>query len=183
MANHTKIKVLFLASEADPLIKVGGLGDVAGSLPPAIRKVGLSKNQPPVDIDIRLVLPFHPAILRDLYSIHPVAEYKVHARGNDILTKAYALEIDGLSVYLIGGAPIEQESGVYSSNLEEDGYKYVYFSQAALNLVKALNWKPDIVHANDWHTASAVYSLALNRLTEPFLGGLPLSWQSITCLI
>jgi len=168
MTDHTKIKVLFLASEADPLIKVGGLGDVAGSLPPAIRKVGLSKNQPPVDIDIRLVLPFHPAILRDLYSIHPVAEYKVHARGNDILTKAYALEIDGLSVYLIGGAPIEQESGVYSSNLEEDGYKYVYFSQAALNLVKALNWKPDIVHANDWHTASAVYSLALNRLTEPF---------------
>jgi len=168
MADHTKIKVLFLAAEADPLIKVGGLGDVAGSLPLALRKVSAANNQPLSDMDVRLVLPFHSAIRRDLYPIHQVAEFKVHASGSDIFVKAYTLEVDGLPVYLIGGAPIEQEAGVYSSNLEADGFKYVFFSQAALNLVKELNWIPDILHANDWHTASAVYSLALNRLIDPF---------------
>lgn len=168
MTDHTRMNVLFLASEADPLIKVGGLGDVAGSLPYAIRKVGKTKNQLQPDVDIRLVIPFHSAIRKDLYPVQQVVEYKVHTRGNEIITKAYALEADGLPVYLIGGSPIEQESGVYSSNLEADGFKYVFFSQAALNLVKELNWKTDILHANDWHTASAVYSLALNRMTDPF---------------
>jgi starch synthase len=76
--------------------------------------------------------------------------------------------LDGLKVYLIGGAPIDQGSGVYSSNLEADGYKYVFFSQAALSLPRILDWKPNILHANDWHTSAAIYSLALNRHLDPF---------------
>jgi len=168
MTNSSRINVLFLASEADPLIKVGGLADVAGSLPHALMKVSSSSTQLPAELDVRLVIPFHPAIRRDLYPSQQIAEYKVHSVDNEIFVKAYSLELDGLPVYLIGGAPIEQESGVYSSNLESDGYKYVFFSQAVLNLVKRLDWKPDIVHANDWHTSAAVYSLALNRPTNPF---------------
>ena len=168
MANHSKIKVLFIASEADPLIKVGGLGDVAGSLPRALRSVGSTSNLLPAELDVRLVIPFHPAIHPDLYPAKLVAEYVVHSIGNEIRVKAYTLELDGVQVYLIGGAPIEQESGVYSSNLEADGYKYVFFSQAALNLTRNLDWKPDILHANDWHTSPAIYSLALNRPIDPF---------------
>jgi starch synthase len=168
MANHSKINILFIASEADPLIKVGGLGDVAGSLPRALRMVGSSENLLPAELDVRLVIPFHPAIRQDIYPSEQIAEYVVHSINNEFHVKAYRLELDGLPVYLIGGAPIEQESGVYTSNLEADGFKYVYFSQAALSLARSLDWRPDILHANDWHTAPAVYSLALNRPIDPF---------------
>ncbi len=54
----TKIKVLFLASEADPLIKIGGLGDVAGSLPPALARLSAEKSGG-TTIDVRTVIPFH----------------------------------------------------------------------------------------------------------------------------
>ncbi|HNO31766.1 MAG TPA: glycogen/starch synthase, partial [Anaerolineales bacterium] len=52
------IHVLFLAAEADPFVKVGGLGDVAGSLPRALR--ALSNDE--IKLDVRLVLPYHPVI-------------------------------------------------------------------------------------------------------------------------
>ncbi len=97
-----------------------------------------------------------------------IAEYSIHSTDGDVLVKAFSLEADGLPVYLIGGAPIDQETAVYSQDLETDGYKYVFFSMACLELSRKLNWKPDILHANDWHTAAAVYSLALNRPTDPF---------------
>jgi starch synthase len=168
MTNPSTINILFMASEADPLIKIGGLGDVAGSLPHALRTVGSSSKFKPTALDVRLVIPYHPGIRTDKYSIHQVARYNVHSIKEEITVEAFVLELDGLTVYLIKGAPIEQESGVYSTNLEADGYKYVFFSQAALNLPKRLDWKPDILHANDWHTSAAVYSLALSRLTDPF---------------
>jgi starch synthase len=168
MTNSSPINILFLASEADPLIKVGGLGDVAGSLPAALRKLGNLDQTIPAEIDIRLVIPFHPAIARDQRLIQKVAEYKVHTIRDQIPVDAYALDLDGLSVYLIDGPPIKQEAGVYSSDLSADGFKYVYFSQAALTLPKYVGWKPDILHANDWHTSPAVYSLALNRPLDRF---------------
>jgi starch synthase len=168
MINPSRINVLFVASEADPLIKVGGLGDIAGSLPRALMTVGSSSKLLPAELDVRLVIPYHPSIRRDLYPSEQVAEYRVHNVNNEIFARAFTLQLHGLPVYLISGAPIEQESGVYSSNLEADGFKYVFFSQAALNLSKKLDWRPDILHANDWHTSAAVYSLALNRLMDPF---------------
>jgi starch synthase len=97
-----------------------------------------------------------------------VAEFPVHSIEGDILAKAFLLEIDGLPVYLISGAPIDHETSVYSVDLEADGYKYVFFSLAALALTRELNWKPAILHANDWHTAPAIYSLGLQRTSDPF---------------
>ena len=166
MPNLTRLNVLFMASEADPLIKVGGLGDVAGSLPRAIRALNSSSNN--ISVDIRLVIPYHPKIRNGIYSPKQVAEFPVHSTEGDILAKAFSLEIDGLPVYLIAGEPIDHETAVYSEDLIADGYKYVFFSLACLALAKELDWKPDILHANDWHTAAAVYSLGLQRLSDAF---------------
>jgi starch synthase len=121
-----------------------------------------------MELDVRLVIPFHPGIRRDLYPLRPAAEFIVHRRTGDIQARAFMLDLDGLTVYLIGGALIEQENGVYSADLEADSNKYVYFSLAALELARKLDWKPDVLHANDWHTSAAVYSLALNRPTDPY---------------
>ncbi len=168
MPTPARINVLFLASEADPLIKVGGLGDVAGSLPRALQGFTHLVGDTQPELDVRLVIPFHPAINKDIYSPVLVAEYPIRTLDGDILAKAFSLDLDGLPVYLISGTPIDNETGVYSLDLEADGYKYVFFSMAALALVRKLSWKPDILHANDWHTAAAVYSVALQRPTDPF---------------
>jgi starch synthase len=168
MPASSRMNILFLASEADPFIKVGGLGDVAGSLPRALKRMNQTADGTQPEIDVRLVIPFHPAINKEIYSPRLVAEFPIPTLDGEILARGYTLELEGLPVYLISGAPIDDETGVYSLDLEADGYKYVFFSLAALALVRKLDWKPDILHANDWHTAAAVYSMVLPRPTDPF---------------
>jgi len=162
------INVLFLASEAEPFIKIGGLADVAGSLPRAFNQINRVRPSDASKIDVRLVIPFHPQIRHGHFLPQLVAEYPIQTMNGDILASVYSLEADGLCVYLVAGDPIDQETGVYSADLEADGYKYVFFSLASLELTYQLGWRPDILHANDWHTAATVYSLAMRRSTDPF---------------
>ena len=60
------LNILFLAAEADPFVKIGGLGDVAGSLPPALRSISMlqevNDREVEYDLDVRLVLPYHGAV-------------------------------------------------------------------------------------------------------------------------
>lgn len=161
------LKVLFLAAEAAPLIKVGGLGDVAGSLPPALRKLdpGQCGGR---RLDVRLVIPFHGEIKRRLPELESVADFLVERPGGGIQAIAYYAEIDELPVYLIDGPPFQPDAPVYSLDAEADGDKFVFFSLAALELARQLDWQPDIVHANDWHTAISLYALCLQRGKDPF---------------
>jgi starch synthase len=153
------LSVFFLASEAEPFVKVGGLGDVAGSLPRALRQQG---------IDIRLVIPFHGTIRRSEYDLRLVAAFDLPHSSGPIPTEVYATQVDGLPVYLISGSPFQPDAPVYSNDWGFDAHKYIFFSLAALELARTLNWQPRILHANDWHTAAAVYWLALNRAIDPF---------------
>jgi starch synthase len=160
-----KIKVLFLAAEADPFVKVGGLGDVAGSLPRALRALPLDLTDG-VSVDIRLALPFHPVIRSKATSLRPVTPFSMQREGEEIPVEAFETVLDELPVYFIGGEPIDSSGSVYSSNAEADGEKYTYFSLAVLRLVKQLGWHPDIVHVNDWHTALTAYGLLVQHWQE-----------------
>ncbi|GAP15006.1 glycogen synthase [Longilinea arvoryzae] len=150
------------------MIKVGGLGDVAGSLPYALRSL-------PGDLlgghslDVRLVIPYHGEVARKLLDPQPVASFIVQHPSGPIPTRAYVTYISNVPVYMIEGAPIGTETPVYSGDNYIDGVKYTYFSQAAVEMARQLNWRPDILHANDWHTALSVFYLARNRLSrDPF---------------
>ncbi len=161
------MNILFLAAEADPLIKVGGLGDVAGSLPEAIRNLsrdGLSNT----DFDVRLVIPFHPAIDPSPYSPELVGELSVPNTAGVSTAEVYAINVKGVPVYLIKSNLFQPGMPVYSIDTRQDGRKYAFFSLAALELAKLLDWQPDILHANDWHTATAIYALAIQRRSDPF---------------
>ena len=157
--------VLFLASEADPFIRVGGLGDVAGSLPMAIRALQTSPQA-----DIRLVIPFHSAIRHETQSFRQVASFNVYHRDGYIPAQAFYTESENLPVYLIAGPPFSADTPVYSGNNRLDGYKYAFFSLAALELPHHLDWLPDLIHANDWHTAPAIYALKINPTVYDNLG-------------
>jgi starch synthase len=157
------IKVLFLAAEAEPFVKVGGLGDVTGSLPAAIKALAASSPEDVPEIDIRLVIPFHGSIQRDLFPFETVAQVDVQSQNGPVQATAFKTDLNGLTVYLIAGKLFPNDAPVYSGDNHIDGRKFTFFSLAALELMRALNWMPDVLHANDWHTAPAIYKLWLQK--------------------
>jgi starch synthase len=153
------IKILFLAAEAAPFIKVGGLGDVAGSLPGALRALS-------PQLDVRLCIPRHNNLNLDGFEIKPVSSYSIMRGGQRIPVQVFETVFAGTPVYLVDGSPISSAQSVYSADMAIDGEKYTFFSLAALEFIRHIRWQPDIIHANDWHTAPAVYALR-NRSSEP----------------
>ncbi len=145
------INVLFLAAEADPFVKVGGLGDVAGSLPRALR--ALSNED--VKLDVRLVLPYHPVVKAD--NLKPLGMFSIPRGDSEVEVEAFEGALNGMPVYFISGDVIRTNGSVYSLDSKLDAEKYTFFSLAALELPRQINWSPDVVHANDWHTALSVY--------------------------
>jgi starch synthase len=152
------MKILFLAAESAPLAKVGGLGDVAGDLPRALQEFG---------VDVRLFIPFYRSINRSDIEFELVDEIFVdYPLGNE-KALIYCTLIDGIETYLIDGEPIDAVNGIYSDP-KVDAYRFTFFSLAALQAAKSTGWKPDILHAHDWHTSIAVVWLNRNRDSDPF---------------
>ena len=170
------IKVLFLAAEANPFIKVGGLADVAGSLPhtlrplrvrSTIRSASANSDEIPA-VDVRLVIPLHNAIRNRNLPLKVTTEFTIeHAQG-PIPVQVFETDRNGMIVYLIASELISDDEQLYHADASQDGPKYTLFSLAALELVRKLKWSPDVLHANDWHTALAVYALDILRSSERF---------------
>lgn len=154
------INILFVAAEAEPFVKVGGLGDVAGTLPRALRAHTPEATGDP-KLDVRLVLPLHSVIRQD--SLRPVGIYSIPRGESEVQVEAFEGILDGMPVYFIDGEPIRASGSVYSSNNKLDAEKYTFFSLAALELPRQINWTPNIVHVNDWHTALAAYGNLVRR--------------------
>jgi len=148
---NSSLKVLFLAAEAEPFVKVGGLGDVAGSLPLALQTTG--------EADVRLVIPFYGMIHQLPLQLQKVASFDVPHLAGPIRAQVFSTRLNELLVYLVSGNPIPSDGPVYSADPSLDGHKFTFYSLAALKLAHALTWPPDILHANDWHTALAIYAL------------------------
>jgi len=127
-----KLNVLFLASEADPFVKVGGLGDVAGSLPIALRAL------PSAKLDVRLVIPFHNVIRIESFPMHREAEFNILRDGVEMPVEVFSTQIQGVTVYLISTDAIRRSEAVYDADPLADSEKYISFSLAALAL--ALHW-------------------------------------------
>ncbi|QRN83913.1 glycogen synthase [Chloroflexota bacterium] len=159
------LNVLFLAAEAEPFIKVGGLGDVAGALPEAIHHATRSGSDLP-EVDIRLVIPYHYAIKERDFDTHLIGEFDVPKVDGSEKCQVYRYDKGVIPIYLLDGDPIDDKSPVYSIDPILDGYKFVFFSLAALELPHFLNWRVDILQANDWHTATSVYALTKKRFRK-----------------
>jgi starch synthase len=153
------VNVLFLAAEAAPFVKVGGLADVAGSLPDALRALGH---------DVRLALPGYGAI--DWLRFAPVLRTRFdvpHAYGPQT-AEIHETRSGQTPVFLVTGPPIPRDGRIYGAGIGEDAPKFIFFSLAALFSCQALGWKPDVLHANDWHTGTAVQWLATEGRRNEF---------------
>jgi starch synthase len=160
------MKILFLAAEATPFVKVGGLADVAGELPPVLRSLGAK---------VRVVLPFH-SVLHDqeMFVEHLVDVQIKHTQGHQA-ARLFKAKIGNHRVYLIDGDPVRAVENVYNDP-SRDACKFIFTALAAMESMRCLNWQPDILHAHDWHTAPAVTRLANIRDTDPF-------WKSVASLL
>lgn len=137
------MKVLFVSVEMSPLIKVGGLADVAGSLPKALRARGL---------DVRVILPLHRAIdRRRHYLTHAMPEVPVPTSHGPAPVSLWQGEVSGVPVYAVDHAPMFDRPQVYGE--PDDVHRWLFFCDAVLALLPHLAWQPDIIHLNDWHAA------------------------------
>src|SRR5262245_25659892 len=153
------VKVLFAASEAAPLVKVGGLGDVVGSLPRALRAVGH---------DVRVIIPGYGAIDWTAFAPKRRTSFPVSHRGVQQAAEIWETEAAGLPVWLVTGPPIPKDSRVYAGHASDEAQEFVFFSLVAFWATKALDWKPDVFHAHDWHAATGVYWLEAQGRRDPF---------------
>ncbi len=140
----TQPKILFVAAEATPLVKVGGLADVAGALPQALKAL---------DYDVRLLLPAYGAIDRTRYPMEAVGRpFTVNLGGEPQVAQLYTGMLGEVPVYFVDHAPTFSDRPVIYAG-GEDAARFVVFSAIALAAMDQLPWRPDIVHLNDWHTA------------------------------
>ncbi len=135
-------KILFAAAEALPFIKVGGLGDVMGSLPAALNTLGA---------DARVVLPLYahiPEKLRQtltfVTSIGVPLGWRVSHCG------IFQGEYNGVTYYLLDNEQYFKRSAVYGEF--DDAERFAYFSKAVLEMLPHIGFYPDVINANDWHT-------------------------------
>ena len=159
-------KVCFVISEAEPLIKVGGLGDVGGTLPAALTALPKEMTDGRA-IDVRVVIPFHDVLKQKNIPVKWVCNYRIPYE-NGLFQDVYVSQAEGMDVpiYLIDGDPIRGK-GVYSSNPVDDSYKYIFFSSAADELFRHIDWIPDVLHAHDWHAAASVMKMKQMRSYDP----------------
>ena len=134
-------KVLFVASEGLPFIKSGGLADVIGSLPQAISETGC---------EVRVVLPLYLAIERKFTGLKEAAEFDVQSGIIFKRAVAYSYETNGLTYYFIRCDEYFQREQLYS--YQDDGERFAFFDKAVLEMLKYIDFKPDIIHCNDWQT-------------------------------
>ncbi len=152
------LKVLYLAAEATPFVKVGGLADVAGELPPALRAMG---------VDVRTAIPLHAAIDRKWITSRAPITVNVMAPEGAQPAVVYHAESRGVPTLLIDGPPIRAARTVYGQPAS-DTAKFAFFCLAALEACRNEAWAPNIVHANDWHTTPSLLWLDRRRNEDAF---------------
>jgi starch synthase len=160
------LKILILASEAVPFVKSGGLADVAGALPKALRALGH---------DVIVVLPKYSDVDCARFNLRPFLSPLGVWMGN---TEEWAA-VDttthcGVPFYFIESNKYFERFGLYhDQDLEkysDNGRRFGFFTRAALQLCRDMGFAPDIVHAHDWPTALAPAYLKIWHWNDAVLG-------------
>lgn len=146
------MKILFVASEVSPLVKIGGLGDVINSLPHALTRLGH---------DVRVVIPQYGCVDISKYPLPEVkGSFEVIISGSRESAGFNMITLNtGIPVYLIKNSRYFGGDQVYGG---DDLKRFLFFSKAVFQLLPLLSWQPDVVHCHDWHSALVVKWLKRN---------------------
>jgi starch synthase len=152
------VRVAILTSEAVPFAKTGGLGDVAGALPKALRAAA--------DVDASLVLPLYEQTDRALLREQIIDNLEVEWGGQRQRASVWYSEAIGAPTFLIDAPYFFARPNIYG--YADDHQRFAFFSRAALELLRRLGSPPDVVHGNDWQSGFAMAELNARRRVDPF---------------
>lgn len=138
------MKILYVASEAGPFIRTGGLGDVAGALPKELNALGN---------DTRVIIPFYKEEIKEAYrnTLKYIGSTYVDLGWRRQYAGVFTAVVDGVIYYLIDNEYYFKRRGLYGHF--DDAERFAFFSKAVLEVMPLIEFYPDILHCNDWHTA------------------------------
>ena len=135
--------VLLVSAECAPLSKTGGLADVVGTLPKSLAALG---------VDARVITPYH-RVIKNKYA--DKVEHMFYFYAQLGWRREYVgiekLVLDGVTVYLVDNERYFGDSIYRGGNAELE--QYAFFTRAVLDAIPNLDFAPDVIHCNDWHTA------------------------------
>jgi starch synthase len=162
MSDAQALKILYLSAEVVPFAKTGGLADVAGALPKAIRSLGH---------DVRVAMPRYGRVDAEKFGLKRLIE--AVAVPMDERTESAAIWAASIgagagqtAVYFIESPRHFDRQGIYM--YPDDAERFIFFSRAALEMCRALDWRPDVIHCNEWHTALIPNWLKTVYRDDPF---------------
>ena len=161
------LKVLHIAPECSPLAKKGGLGDVVGTLPKALKKQS---------IDARVLIPAWPGVLEKAEEIgrlkrEPIGEISVALNWRAYTASVLEAEVNGLHIYLLDQPELFSDPCIYPEKLDAvTVLPFIFLSFAPFELLRLTGWKPQFLHAHDWTTAPVSAALKWHRYYSYFNG-------------
>ncbi|OGN08518.1 MAG: hypothetical protein A2750_02225 [Candidatus Yanofskybacteria bacterium RIFCSPHIGHO2_01_FULL_45_42] len=169
-----RYKILFVASEAAPFVKVGGLGEVMHSLPKAMRGLGY---------DARVMTPKYATIDIEKYPLHleyEGLELEPEIRDPNGLSKSNVLrheneEDDAVAYFLENMEYYEKRANVYGYG--DDTARWVLLSRGILEFIKVSDWKPDIIVAADWQTGFIPNLIHTEYKDDPVISKIPVAFS------
>ena len=143
------MKILFVTSECAPYSKSGGLADVAFSLPPALKREGQ---------EIQIITPYYKCA-RDRFSdqISFVTSLNVTLGQASLYCGLLKGELNGVPVWFIDNQDLFNRDKLYG--YDDDKFRFAWFSKAVIEVMRVIDFIPDILHCNDWESALAIIYL------------------------
>ncbi len=133
-----RAKILFAAAEAAPLAKVGGMGDVVGTLPPVLHQL---------DQDVRLIMPFYGLLSEQISASEPVFSGEV--MGQQVQIYESLLPNTEVHLYLVAHESFAPQR-VYGGT--DENWRFTLFANTVVEFAQSYEWQPNIIHCHDWHT-------------------------------
>jgi starch synthase len=148
------MNILFISTEAEPFAKSGGLGDVIGSLPGELNKLGA---------DARVMLPLYKSVKEEYQAeLKLLGDFTVALSWRNQYCGVFRMEQEGVVFYFIDNEQYFGRDAYYG--YYDDGERFAYYSKAAVEALPLLDFKPDVLHCSEWQTAPVpVYLKTLFR--------------------
>ena len=157
------LKVFMVSSEVFPFAKTGGLADVTGSLPRALASFGC---------DVRIIMPFYRCVKDGGFNVTEEASNIKHPLlGEKAEFNLYSTKEGGITTYFLESKKYFDRDGLYGTSkgdYSDNGLRFASFSKGALAAIKAIDFKPDVIHCNDWQSALIPFYLKFKLSSDSF---------------
>ena len=164
------MKVFLVSAEVVPFAKVGGLADVVGSLPAALRQQG---------VDARVIMPGYGFIEHFKYNISRLFSFPFQHRKGTTEVHVYTCVHKGVPIYFVQGWPYFGGDSTVYTDWVLDVPRFIFFNQivmaVAWELQERLGWFPDVINVSDWHTSLIPFLLHESKHTE--------EWKDVASVI